>query len=260
MFILSLIYLINKDRSIALTFFCYFFSIITIYIGTFNYQMQTPRYIYPLTISLYIFTFYLVYVHLYKVNKKIFFSLTLILLIPLLLKTNFLKRTLELKNELYRTEFIIQNKKVRLLFNDKKYVASYKYLQELTKENSKILVADDTPTIFNFKRNKILVVDYPGFVSPNFSMPQKIESNLFVNYLLKNNIYYIIKILDDYAYPEFFNTNKLEQKIKVMGEEHEDYKFYQTYFIFNENIRKIIEDPLIEKVYSGHLVLVKLKS
>ena len=94
----------------------------------------------------------------------------------------------------------------------------------------------------------------------NFSMPQKIESNLFVNYLLKNNIHYIIKILDDYAYPEFFNTNKLEQKIKVMGEEHEDYKFYQTYFIFNENIRKIIEDPLIEKVYSGHLVLVKLKS
>jgi hypothetical protein len=258
--LLLLAYILTKEKKLILLFLSYIFSLITIFIGTSNYAELTSRYIFPLTISLYIYSFFLVYKFFYKLNKKIFFLFIILIITPLFIKTNFNKIFKDIKeNILTHTRFIIYNEKVRLLFTDQKILYNYQYLQELTENDSKILVADDTPTLFNFRRNKILVVDYPGFVSVNNGFPKKIDSKKFRKYLMDNQINYIIKIKDNYAYPEFFNKKKLEEKLIKMGRNHNNYKFYHIYYLFNSNIEKLIEDSSLEKIYSGHLILIKIR-
>lgn len=257
--LLFIIYYLSKQRKIILLLLTYILSFVTIFFGTINYQELTSRYIFPLTISLYIYCFFLIYKFFFRFDKIKFFLFIFIILLPLFLKTNFKKTIIIMKEEiLMNAKFIIYNEKVRLLFNDEKKVFNYKYLQELTKKNSKILVADDTPILFNFRRNKILVVDYPGYVSINNDMPKIIDTNSFIKYLIDNEINYIIKIIDDYAYPEFFNTKILEEKKINMSKNNINYKIYHSYYLFNSNIKKLLEDPSFIKIYSGHLVLIEI--
>jgi len=68
----------------------------------------------------------------------------------------------------------------------------YRTIQKLIPENENILIRVRLNYTFDFKRNNILLMDYPGAFGPSPGYPRQKDALILREYLLKNNVKYII--------------------------------------------------------------------
>ena len=138
-----------------------------------------------------------------------------------------MKKENQLSNQLFQlrtmlsypvSEKFITGKK-NVLSNDRKEF--FLAMQEKAEENVTILVWLEGPFHFDFRRNKIYTVGYPGLLSDIGGFPRidLSNANVLKNYLKNLGIRYVIWGYNDAPRAQYKGTHELEQGIIALLQE-----------------------------------------